>query len=115
MDIKQQAIQRAISTLTALGVDFKVILADGQAFGNLEVAAPAPTRTRRANVYKDTGHIEKISALQVGEAVSLYPPEGEDLTRFQSACSGAAGRLFGTQNYMSSKNSGEYVEILRIA
>lgn len=113
MDIKTKAFNQAINTLKALGAQFKVIAADGQEYGELEVVVPK-ARTRRHDVYASTNHLAKIQAMQIGEVEVLTAPEGEDVKKFRSAVCGAAGRFFGNGNYVTSVNSDGAVELLCI-
>lgn len=116
MDIKKDAINKAIRLLDAVKAQYKIITEDGEKFGVLEVMPPASTRTMRYRVFAQTGYMEKIKTLEVGSVISFSPPDGSTAEQMRSAVCGSLNRLFGAGSCMTTINKvTSQVEILRVS
>lgn len=113
MSIKDKTLQQAIKLLNALGCSYKIISAEGAEFGTLEVVKQQ-ARTVRSRVFANTGYIQKIKAMSVGEVLTFTPPEGSTAEEMRSAVCGTAHRLLGSGNYVTSVDA-TTVQILRTA
>lgn len=120
-EIEKHTLNKAIAILSALKVQYKVITADGDEYGELEVVhKKARTVQRRVQVgtYRDL-FTETLTKTPVGgvEQFSLAlvkTIEGSDPELFRSALTAHASKLWGTGNYTSTITDTD-VEILRIA
>ena len=110
MDIKEKTLQKALRTLEVLGVQYKVVCPDGTEYGELEVVRPKKVRGR---VFAETGYLEKLQTLEIGEVLTLAPPEGIPAREMQPAVCGAASRNWGAGTYTTTVNQNA-VEILRL-
>lgn len=113
MSIKEKTLQQAIKLLDALGCNYKVISSDGAEFGSLEVVKQQ-ARNVRHRVFANTGYIDKVKVMSVGEVLTLNPPDGSTAEEMRSAVCGTAHRLLGSGNYVTSIEN-NHVEILRTA
>ena len=115
MDIKTEAINKALRLLDAAKTKYKVITEDGQEFGELEVAKKPKYKLRR-NVFVKTGYMEKIKTMDVGDVVVLTPPEGSTCEQMRSAVCGTLNRVYGAGACMTTINKQkDQIEILRLS
>lgn len=115
MDIKTEAINKAIRLLDAAKAQYKIITEDGQEFGELEVMVRVK-HSARHRVFAETGYIEKIKPMVIGDVVVLSPPEGSTCEQMRSAVCGTLNRMYGAGACMTTINKvTNQVEILRIA
>lgn len=81
--------------------------------GELETASPKPAK-RKLNNFKDTGYIEQLRTMQVGDVLTFVAPEGKTAKQYRGAISGTAHNFWGAGSSTTSIN-GNAVEILRIS
>lgn len=113
MHIQQIALSKALKSLNALNVSYKVIDNDGVEYGDLDVVKKK-SRTRRHGIFQATGYQSKVDALSVGESAIFTPPEGTTAKEMQKPISARANKTFGAGNFMSTVVDGQ-VEIMRLA
>lgn len=106
--IHQVAINRALTLLSAAGCKFKIITAEGDEYGELEVVAPQS----RKPVRRDLGHlyVDKMNKLPVGGHLIFDHPEPE---RLRSALSAKAATMWGNGAAITSRE-GNRIELLRV-
>lgn len=97
MDIRTQAIQKALPFLKASGARFKIIAADGQEFGDLEVVVERKIKRPRKYNFRQTGYLEIVEKMQDGDSYVFKTPEGAPLKNFHSAIASHAGQVFGVK------------------
>lgn len=115
MNVVAKAAQQAISLLTALKADFKIILPTGEQYGNLEIASPKPEpRYRRyphgtlVNVYRPF-----LDEMVVGDTRVIPAPEGIEVKHLRGAVAGHASKFWGNGSAKTCI-TGNTVEILRV-
>lgn len=113
MSIKDKTLQNAIKLLDVLGCQYAIIDHNGDKWGGLETAKPKPVK-RKLNNFKDTGYIEQLKTMQVGDVLTFVAPEGKTANQYRGAISGTACNLWGAGSSTTSVN-GNAVEILRIS
>lgn len=103
---RETAIKRALALLDNLGATYLVKIGDDK-FGTLIEAVPMLTPQgrrpwKKKNDFAQTGYIDRIKAMKVGEALTL-----ECLptlrTEFQAACSGSCAKVFGPGKCMTQQ------------
>ncbi len=116
MSVKEKALQQALRTLEALGCQYKVITAEGEEHGALQVQRQKPARTRTLRhppgTFKNylAPHMEPM---KVGDVAVI--PSGEFApTELQGAVTSLACNRWGKGSYMTTVK-GSTVELLRIA
>ena len=115
MDIKKDAINKAIRLLDAVKAKYKIITEDGEEFGELEVMVK-PKYSLRRRVFAETGYIEKIKPMAVGDVVTLSPPDGSTCEQMRSAVCGTLNRMYGAGACMTTINKvTNQVEVLRVS
>ena len=116
MDIKTEAIKKAIRMLDAVKAQYKVISEDGQEFGELEVADSKPKRSVRHRFFAQTGYLEKINNMATVDVVSLSPPTDSTCEQMRSAVCGSLNRKYGGGSCITTINKAtNQIEVLRIA
>jgi hypothetical protein len=116
MDIKTEAIKKAIRMLDAVKAQYKIISEDGQEFGKLEVAAAKPKRSLRHRFFAQTGYLEKITNMAVGDVVFLSPPTDATCEQMRSAVCGSLNRKYGGGSCMTTINKSQnQIEVLRMS
>jgi len=113
MSIKDKTLQNAIKLLDVLGCQYAIIDHNGDKWGGLEIAKPKACK-RILNNFKDTGYIEQLRTMQVGDVLTFVAPEGKTAKQYRGAISGTAHNLWGPGSSTTSI-SGNAVEILRIS
>ena len=117
--IAYKTIEKMAANLSALGADFKILLSDGSAFGNLEVVI----KKKSGRVYSvKKGTYSKIynpliDKIEVGHTVmvdcafyGISSAEG-----FRSSFDSAMGKRFGSGSYKSQINETTgFVEMVRL-
>lgn len=115
MNIKTEAINKAIRMLDAAKAQYKIITEDGQEFGELNVAKKAK-HSLRHRFYANTGYLEKIKPMVVGDVVLLSPPEGSTCEQMRSAVCGTLNRMHGAGACMTTINKvTNQIEVLRLS
>lgn len=102
---RETAIKRALALLDNLGAVYLVKIGE-ESFGTLVEAAVLTPKGRRPwkkkNNFAQTGYIDKIKAMKVGDALTLEcAPELR--VEFQSACSGSCAKAFGPGKCMTQQ------------
>lgn len=115
MTIKNDAFNKAIAILDALGCTYAVIDPDGKQIGNLKVAA----EKRAYKSGKPYGYVSNYirthcPALKVGEAINV-PVDTMDIAVFQRILSGYITKHYGAGTHMTAINRAKnLIEVLRI-
>lgn len=120
-EIEKHTLNKALVLLNALKVQYKVITAEGDEYGELEVvhrSGRKVTRRVKTGTYRDL-FTELLSKTPVGgvEQFSLAlvnTIEGSSPELFRSALTAHASALWGVGNYTSTITDTD-VEILRLA
>jgi len=114
IEIQKQFLDKAIKQLDILGCKYAIQLPDGNVIGELLLAAPEPTKTRkkRGN-YKHYGWKDKLTGLPVGEVAVFDAPVGMTLGQLQGLITGLAGHAWGNGNYTSTQCN-EQIQIMRV-
>ena len=115
MNVVAKAAQQAISLLTALKADFKIILPTGEEFGNLEIVRP---KDRTRNMKHRRGALSDIykpfiESMAVGDVVVIPVPEGIDPLDMRGSMSAFASKNWGNGSAKTCINENT-VEILRV-
>lgn len=97
--IKVKAIEAAVRTITNLGCNFKVIAPDGTEWGDLAVEK-AKTHTK-VNKFAQTGYVQKIQALGVGDIAVIEWPQLETIEGLRKAMIGCGVRTWGLGSCIS--------------
>ena len=105
-DVKTIAIQRAITLLTSVGAQFKVIF-EGAEYGEL-VAVTKPPRTKHNSFL--ALYIDKLNAMQVGDVLVWEHDNPEGL---RSAITASACGKWGKGSAISQVR-GKTIELLRV-
>jgi len=113
MNIKKQALQRAIAMLQGAGAQYKIIDEDGQEYTNFEAKK---TRTYKYPFGALTKHFRPyVEKMEVGELVEV-PAGIYDLGSVQSALTGWFCNNHGNGSCMTSTNKQKkIVEVIRIS
>lgn len=114
--VKINALNRAIQTLEALGIQYAVIDHEGTLHGNLTVAEKK-SRTREGYEWGSRTKMimPSIEGLKVGDVVTIECKEHE-VESVRSIASSILGKKFGTGAYTTAiDRDKKTVEILRIA
>lgn len=119
-DIEKQVLQRAVSMLVALKVDFKIICDEGE-FGGLEVAKPKRTARRKNNVPRNS-YMElfrkTVDGMQIGD-LEQFPinlintVENANVESFRASVCSYATSKWGKGTYVSHVSE-ENVELMRV-
>lgn len=119
MNVKTMALERALATLRALGMQYIVKDAEGavHSYGDmrLEVAPPPKakiTRKPRRNLHHL--YLPYLEKLAVGEVAVIPPAGGYTTDDFQGTVTAWCGHKWGKGSYMSHQTPAG-LEILRIA
>ena len=121
--VARNSIQQAVKILNANECHFRIETALGEVFGDLKLTPPAPAvlsqpkpahKKRRAKRnYRQTGYLNKLAVMKVGDVEQFSPPAGHKPCEMQKAVHSAAARLWGSGNYTTALNK-TVVEIMRI-
>lgn len=113
-NIKTLAVERIVRQLETLGCQFKIITADGDEFGALQVVDKAKT-TRVYNRYvNETNYKELLSTLAAGDSV-FVPANTAPLDGVQSVCASFMVQTYGKGTYMTVQHADRNgVEVLRL-
>lgn len=112
MSVRIKALEQAIKTLDALGLNYAVEGFNGEILGNLEVAKKK-TKADYApkGTYKNV-ILPHIATMTVGD-VAVIPAGAFDISTFQSRVAATANHLWGSGSYKTAV-VGNTVEILRV-
>lgn len=105
-------IQKAIALLNATGCKYKVIDPLGIEYGELKVEAPSTGR-KKVNKFANTGYIDVIAAMKVGDVKEFTPPEGAMAEAFRKAIAGRASQLLGNGSVTTCIENG-VVQAMRV-
>lgn len=113
-----KTVEKMAANLAALNAKFKIVLADGTEFGELEVIKPKKyTRTYsvRKGAYSEV-YKKYVESIQVGQTVKIdVKAHGFDANGFLSSFAAAMGRRHGSGSYKGLVNEKTgFVEMLRI-
>lgn len=119
-EIEKQVLRRAVSMLTALKVDFKIICEDGE-FGELEVVKPKRASSRRYSVPRKSyiGLFRNtVDAMQIGDCEQfpialINTVENANVESFRASMCSYATTKWGKGAYVSHITN-ENVELLRM-
>ena len=122
LEVQKIALNRAITTITALNAQFKIILPDGQEFGELVVVPPkigrrAPSKFPAGELTEHFRHT--LESLEPGQAAMIpfgkYEAD-DDLNRLRSCLSGWCCTHWGSGSAITSTNRDlKVVEVLRLS
>lgn len=110
MNIKDKTLKQAINILNGLGLKYAIIDFDGNTLGELTVVMK---KVQRLNNFKQTGYIEVIEKMEVGEIQEFTPPENTTPEAFRKAIAGRMCGLHGKGSGSSCIQDGK-VQIMRI-
>lgn len=124
MSMQQVALDRAITILRGLNLEFAIIDAEGTKHGNLSVVPPKADRGPR--IVKNKGlnerfqYVEKINACKPGEVITfdLGPADEHLVTALRGCISGTATKVWGKGNQLGTTNrvtDGWRIEFMRTA
>lgn len=97
--IKVKAIEAAVRTLINLGCKIKVIATDGTEWGDL-VVEKVKARTK-VNKFAQTGYVQKIQALGVGDIAVIEWPALETIEGLRKAMISCGAHTFGNGSCIS--------------
>src|SRR5690242_13202934 len=95
--IIEKAIEKAVRNLAAAGCRYYIVRPDGTALGDESLLQPAKPERHHKRIYKfaQTGYVERLEKMQVGEVECFNPPDGAPPEALQKVLSAKAGALFG--------------------
>jgi hypothetical protein len=118
LTVQNNAIDRALRLLDAVGCKYGVVTPDGRTFGALPAqptAPPSRPRKRRpATNFRQTGYSQKLRQMQVGDVERFFPPTGASAQQMQKTIHGTCCRLWGKGSFTTAVIKGA-VEVLRMA
>lgn len=118
----RNSIQQAIKILNVTQCKFRIETSTGDIFGTLELTPPTPVVVTPKPVYKkrkpqrnyrQTGYLNKIAVMKIGDVEQFLPPPGAKPCDMQKAVHSAAARLWGSGNYTTALNK-TGVEVMRM-
>lgn len=117
-DIQRKELERAVRFIEALGCKFKVITAEGEEFGTLEVKPEVDPKHRKASEYP-YGELTKwyrpfIDFDAAVGTVQLIPVGKYPHHTIRSGVCATLTKAWGKDNYTTAV-TGDMVEVLRIA
>jgi hypothetical protein len=115
MNVVAKAAQQAITLLTALKADFKIILPTGEEYGNLEVVRPKERTRVQVNKRGSLSAIYQpiIQEMQVGDVKVVPVPEGVGVENMRGAIAAFAVTHWG-KGASKTCVTDQTVEILRV-
>lgn len=114
--IIEKAIEMAVRNLSAAGCRYYIVRPDGTALGEADLLQPPAQPRSHKKVYKfaQTGYVEQIKSMHVGDVRCFTPPDGAPAEAFQKVLAAKAGNVFGKGNFITTI-AGDHVEVLRTA
>lgn len=114
MSVKERAMEQCLRTLGALGCKYKIIAADGQEYGDLQLERRKKIRNLKYKYGLLSSHVNSfLNGMAVGDVVVI--PCGEfDVPDLQSCTTSMANKKWGAGAYKTARN-GQTLEVLRVA
>lgn len=117
--VQEIALQRALSFLTATGLQYAIKMDDGGVIGSLPIKVePTITKSKRPKVndFKPTMYREITDGMQPGTLHEWAFDTREMCDSFRKVLASRAGLLWGGRdNYITTVTDKNTVEILRIS
>ena len=97
---QQNALARAVKTLTALQAKFHIALPNGDILGS-PIAAPSSKKGPQGP--KNADYVRKyIGKMRPGDVVEVQPQKGDTLARLQSCMASIASHDWGNGTYTTA-------------
>ena len=120
LEIQRAQVTKAINLFSAMGLKFAVEV-DGEIIGNMAVKKTKVKRESARKVnreqYKPLDHLNKIRAMELGDAIEFEMLQGMNLDDLQSTIGAAGAHAFGKGNFTTSRDkrdNGVYVIGMRL-
>lgn len=113
LDIQEKVLADALRKLDSLGCRYAVQTPDDRTLGDLEVKIRKRAGRLKINHFKQTGYVETVSAMGIGDVQVFTTPEGVPVSGFQKAIAGTGCRSFGKGNFTTCM-VGNDVQALRV-
>lgn len=112
MSLQDKVLYRVAAMLTGLGAKYKIVLPNGDEYGELEIRPPRQRKERESW----NGYIQDhIKDAKPGTLIVIPLPPGRELNKLSSAVSGFACHHFGKGNTITFRNSrNNTVEFMRV-
>jgi hypothetical protein len=114
---QNNAIDRALKLLDAVGCQYGIVTPDGRSFGVLPAKATVASRPRKRKPptnFRQTGYPQKLRQMKVGDVERFTPPAGAPAPRMQKTIHGTCCRLWGAGSFTTAVTNGA-VEVLRVS
>lgn len=113
LDIQEKVLADALRKLDSLGCHYAIQTPDDRTLGDLEVKNRKRASKQKVNHFKQTGYVETVAAMGIGDVQVFKTPEGAPVSGFQKAIAGTGCRAFGNGNFTTCM-VGTDVQALRV-
>lgn len=114
-EIVERCIALAVRNLKAANCQFAIITPSGEKLGELTIVRNGGGKGSKRFHFKQTGYVDKVKAMEVGDVLEFSAPEGVPIEHYRSAITSAASKTFGAGSTMSHIKDGAIVEVMRVA
>lgn len=112
--IERMALDKAIATLEALGLKYKILLTDGKYHTNMTIDEDRAKSNKRSSIDMTPLYKEAIINMKVGDVAVIEVPENIAVERVRSTIAAQMHGRYGVGAHMSTVN-GRKIEVLRLA